>query len=52
MEEGNIAVIDSKNNCEIHHPNNTEISMARRPVCLEEDISPYGLSHRSFFIGH
>lgn len=52
MEEGKIAVIDSNNNCEINHPDNRKIAMARGSMRLEEDICPYGLIHRSFFIDH
>lgn len=52
MEEGKIAVIDSNKYRGINRPDNRKIGMARGPVCLEEDICPYGLIHRSFFIDH
>lgn len=50
-EEGKIAVIDSNNNREINRPDNRKFGMAGGQP-LEEDISPYGLIHRSFFIDH
>lgn len=50
-EECKIAVIDSNNNCGINRPDNRKFAMARG-LPLEEDISSYGLIHRSFFIDH